>query len=76
MNYMRHTWRHQTFVGDRGWQRRRLGKNMTPYWSIRRDSLRLQYQYASSKNTSDIALALDALEDLFDQRADACCLMM
>jgi hypothetical protein len=30
----------------------------------------LQYQYASGKNTSDIALALDALEDLFDGRAD------
>lgn len=28
----------------------------------------LQYQYASGKNTSDIALALDAMEDLFEQR--------
>jgi uncharacterized protein (TIGR00288 family) len=32
----------------------------------------LQYQYASGKNTSDIALALDAQEALFDQRADLC----
>lgn len=30
----------------------------------------LQYQYAARKNTADIALALDALEALFDQRAD------
>lgn len=35
----------------------------------------LQYQYASGKNTSDIALALDALEALFDQRADTFCLV-
>ena len=36
---------------------------------------RLQYQYASGKNTSDIALALDALEDLFDDRAETFCLV-
>ncbi|MNJ40665.1 NYN domain protein [compost metagenome] len=35
----------------------------------------LQYQYASGKNTSDIALALDAQEELFDQRADLFCLV-
>ncbi|WP_442783954.1 NYN domain-containing protein [Collimonas fungivorans] len=35
----------------------------------------LQYQYASGKNTSDIALALDAMEALFDQRADCFCLV-
>jgi uncharacterized protein (TIGR00288 family) len=35
----------------------------------------LQYQYASGKNTSDIALALDALEALFDQRVDMFCLV-
>lgn len=35
----------------------------------------LQYQYASGKNTSDLALALDALEALFDQRADTFCLV-
>ncbi len=35
----------------------------------------LQYQYAAGKNTSDIALALDAIEDLFDERADTYCLV-
>ncbi len=35
----------------------------------------LQYQYASGKNTADIALALDALEALFDERADTFCLV-
>jgi uncharacterized protein (TIGR00288 family) len=35
----------------------------------------LQYQYASGKNTSDLALALDAIEALFDQRADTFCLV-
>jgi uncharacterized protein (TIGR00288 family) len=35
----------------------------------------LQYQYAAGKNTSDIALALDALEALFDRRADTFCLV-
>lgn len=35
----------------------------------------LQYQYAAKKNTSDIALALDAQEALFDHRADLFCLV-
>ena len=35
----------------------------------------LQYQYASGKNTADIALALDALEAMFDQRADTFCVV-
>jgi len=35
----------------------------------------LQYQYAAGKNTSDIALALDALELMFDGRADSFCLV-
>ena len=35
----------------------------------------LQYQYAAGKNTSDIALALDALEAMFDARADTFCLV-
>lgn len=35
----------------------------------------LQYQYASGKNTADIALALDALEAMFDERADTFCLV-
>lgn len=35
----------------------------------------LQYQFASGKNTADIALALDAVEALFDARADTFCLV-
>lgn len=35
----------------------------------------LQYAYAPGKNTSDIALALDAIEALFDRRADTFCLV-
>lgn len=33
----------------------------------------LQYQYASGKNTAHIALALDALELLFDDKVDTFC---
>lgn len=35
----------------------------------------LQYQYAAGKNTADIALALDALEAMFDSRAETFCLV-
>jgi uncharacterized protein (TIGR00288 family) len=35
----------------------------------------LQYSYASGKNTSDIALALDAVEAFFDRRVDAFCIV-
>lgn len=35
----------------------------------------LQYQYASGKNTADLALALDALEALFDELTDVFCLV-
>jgi len=35
----------------------------------------LQYQYAAGKNTADIALALDAIETMFDHRADKFCLV-
>jgi len=35
----------------------------------------LQYTYARGKNTADIALALDAVEALFDSRADTFCLV-
>lgn len=35
----------------------------------------LQYQYAAGKNTADMALALDALEAMFDQRVDTFCLV-
>lgn len=35
----------------------------------------LQYQYVAGKNTSDIALALDALEVMVDHRAEKFCLV-
>ena len=35
----------------------------------------LQYQYVPGKNTADIALALDAVEAMFDRRADTFCLV-
>jgi uncharacterized protein (TIGR00288 family) len=35
----------------------------------------LQYQYAAGKSTADIALALDAMEAMFDGRADTFCLV-
>ena len=35
----------------------------------------LQYQFAPGKNTADIALALDALEAMFDRRADNFCIV-
>lgn len=35
----------------------------------------LQFQYAAGKNTADIALALDAMEAMFDSRADKFCLV-
>jgi uncharacterized protein (TIGR00288 family) len=35
----------------------------------------LQFQYASGKNTADIALALDAMEAMFDNRAETFCLV-
>ena len=35
----------------------------------------MQYQYAAGKNTADIALALDALEAMFDNRAETYCLV-
>ena len=35
----------------------------------------LQYQYAAGKNTADIALALDAIEAMFDGRADNFCIV-
>ncbi|MFO7706099.1 MAG: NYN domain-containing protein [Halopseudomonas sp.] len=48
------------------WQEALVRQAFTPH---------LQYQYASGKNTADIALALDALEAMFDQRADIFCLV-
>ncbi|MDN3919104.1 NYN domain-containing protein [Roseateles violae] len=35
----------------------------------------LQYTYSPGKNTSDIALAMDAIEAMFDRRADTFCLV-
>lgn len=35
----------------------------------------LQFQYAPGKNTADIALALDALEAMFDKRAESFCII-
>lgn len=48
------------------WQDALVRLAFTPY---------LQYQYVNGKNTADIALALDALEAHFDDRADTFCLV-
>lgn len=54
----------QTLAGK--WQEALVRQAFTPC---------VQFQYASGKNTADIALALDALETLFDARADTFCLV-
>ena len=54
-----------TLSGNR-WQEALVQQAFTPC---------LQYQYASGKNTADIALALDALELLFDETVDTFCLV-
>lgn len=43
-------------------------------WCVRHTPC-LQYQYAAGKNTADIAMALDALEAMFDHRAEKFCLV-
>ncbi|WP_375341600.1 NYN domain-containing protein [Massilia phyllosphaerae] len=48
------------------WQQALVEKAFTPC---------LQFQYAAGKNTSDIALGLDALEAMFDGRIDRFCLV-
>lgn len=48
------------------WQEALVEKAFTPC---------LQFQYAAGKNTSDIALALDALEAMFDGRAEKFCIV-
>jgi uncharacterized protein (TIGR00288 family) len=48
------------------WQEALVRQSFTPH---------LQYQYSAGKNTSDIALALDALELLLDKRADHFCIV-
>lgn len=56
----------QAKLSEKGWQDALVRLAFTPC---------LQYTYARGKNTSDIALALDALEALFDHRADTFCLV-
>lgn len=51
-------------LGSNRWQGALVQQAFTPC---------LQYQYASGKNTADIALALDALELLFDEKVDTFC---
>lgn len=50
----------------RNWQDALVERAFTPC---------LQFQYAAGKNTSDIALALDALEAMFDGRAEKFCIV-
>ncbi len=54
-----------TLAGGR-WQAKLVEQAFTPS---------LQYQYASGKNSADIALALDAMEMLFDEIVDTFCLV-
>lgn len=56
---------HTALIG-KNWQDALIHQAFTPC---------LQYQYVSGKNTADIALALDALEAMFDHRADRFCLV-
>lgn len=56
---------HGTLAGKQ-WQEALVQQAFTPC---------LQYQYAKGKNTADIALALDALELLFDETVDTFCLV-
>ena len=51
---------------SRNWQEALVRQAFTPC---------LQFQYVAGKNTADIALALDALEAMFDHRADKFCLV-
>ncbi|MBR7206923.1 NYN domain-containing protein, partial [Pseudomonas aeruginosa] len=62
---LRRGYGNQATLGSR-WQDALVQQAFTPC---------LQYQYAAGKNTSDIALALDAMEALFDERADTFCLV-
>ena len=57
---LRRGYGHLTTLSNR-WQKALMAWSFVP---------RLQYQPAPGKNTSDIALALDALEALLDNRAD------
>ncbi len=53
-------------LGSNRWQAKLTELAFTPC---------LQYQYASGKNTADIALALDAMEMLFDEIVDTFCIV-
>lgn len=53
-------------LGAGRWQAKLIEQAFTPC---------LQYQYASGKNSADIALALDAMEMLFDEIVDTFCLV-
>ncbi len=63
---LRRGYGNQPKLSERGWQEALVRLAFTPC---------LQYTYAKGKNTADIALALDALEALFDHRADRFCLV-
>jgi uncharacterized protein (TIGR00288 family) len=62
---MRHGYGNLATLSNK-WQTTMVQKAFTPC---------LQYQYAPGKNTSDMALALDAQEALFDERIDIFCLV-
>ena len=62
---MRRGYGNSNTLGNK-WQDALVRQAFTPH---------LQFQYASGKNTSDIALALDALEAMFDERAETFCLV-
>lgn len=53
-------------LGGGRWQAKLVEQAFTPS---------LQYQYASGKNTADIALALDAMGMLFDEMTDTFCIV-
>jgi uncharacterized protein (TIGR00288 family) len=63
---LRRGYGNQPKLSEKGWQEALVRWAFTPC---------LQYTYAKGKNTADIALALDALEALFDHRADRFCLV-
>ena len=62
---LRRGYGNQTTLAQK-WQEALIRLAFTPH---------LQYQYVNGKNTADIALALDALEAHFDNRADTFCLV-
>jgi len=63
---LRRGYGNQPKLSEKAWQEALVRLAFTPC---------LQYTYAKRKNTADIALALDALEALFDKRADTFCLV-